>query len=114
MHIWHLQARVHSRGQNKFNLFQPALAELVQRLTAGVSRDAQCRALYPPISGLQEVSDPKKLIVFYVGGVAYKEARVAWEAATRSSGSSRIDVIVGGTTVHIMDSFAQCELLGEE
>jgi vacuolar protein sorting-associated protein 45 len=100
--------------KNKFNLFQPALAGLLQRLAAGVSRDAQFRALYPPISGVPEVSDPKKLIVFYVGGVTYEEARVAWEAATRPSGSTPIDVIVGGTTVHNMDSFVRGELLGEE
>jgi vacuolar protein sorting-associated protein 45 len=97
---------------NKLNLFQPALAGILRRIPSGTRRDPQFTKLFPIIRGTPEVGDPRKVIVFYVGGVTYEEARVAWEAA-RGGETPPIDVIIGGTTVHNMDTFVRFELLGE-
>ena len=49
-------------------------------------------------------SEPKKVIVFIVGGATYEEARIARDFTA-------IDLIIGGTTIHNMDSYTTHEIM---
>jgi hypothetical protein len=90
---------------NRFILWQPALAGILTRIADGVRMDAH----FPVVKGMVGTGGARKVIVFYLGGVTYEEARVPYEAATKVEGPS-LDVIVGGTTVHNSDSFVHREL----
>jgi hypothetical protein len=101
--------------RDKFSLYQPALAGLLQRLAGGVKKDAQFAAMYQLVRNMPEVAEPKRVIVFYIGGITYEEARLAYEAAVKPpTGVAPLDVIVGGTAVHNMRTFVQGEVLNEE
>jgi vacuolar protein sorting-associated protein 45 len=88
--------------ENRFHLHQPGIAALLQRLQK-VPFDL------PQFSSAQEIMgnvETKKIIIFYVGGVTYEEASLAYQACTE-----KLDIIVGGTTVHNMNSFVFGEAL---
>ncbi|OHT14200.1 Vacuolar protein sorting-associated protein 45 [Tritrichomonas foetus] len=92
-------------GQNKFMQYTPHFASLVQKLEKKQFESPQ----FPSIRELPGTLEPKKFIIFYVGGATYEEGRIAYQAA-----SSGLDIIVGGTTIHNMKSFVSNEIMGNE
>jgi hypothetical protein len=101
--------------RDKFALYQPALRPLIHKLAAGVRKDAQFATMFQLVRNVPDIPDPKRIIVFYVGGITYEEARLAYEAAVKpQAGVPPLDIIVGGTTVHNMQTFVHGEILNEE
>jgi hypothetical protein len=101
--------------RDQFSLYHPALGGIIQRLLGGVRKDAQFAAMYQLVRNMPEIVEPKRVIVFYVGGITYEEARLAYEAAVKPpAGVAPLDIIVGGTTVHNMQTFVQGEVLNEQ
>lgn len=89
-------------GQNKFMQYTSHFSTLLQR----IEKKQLDQTNYPAIRELPGSLEPKKIIVFYVGGVTYEEGRLAYLAA-----NSGMDIIVGGTTVHNMNSFIYNEVM---
>jgi hypothetical protein len=80
--------------------FKPLLSSIIERIRRGNLNSSQ----YPFVGSKNNDSiRPRKVIVFYIGGVTYAEMRVAAETAD-------IDVIVGGTFVHNAASFIRNEV----
>lgn len=83
---------------------------------------------YPSIRELPGSLEPKKIIVFFVGGATYEEAKLAYDKSNpivdgnanimnnnnnNSNANIGMDLIVGGTTIHNMNSFIYNEVMGK-
>jgi vacuolar protein sorting-associated protein 45 len=84
------------RDENKFSLYQPAISGVLQKL-----EKKQADSGFRAIDGVQTPHECRRIVLFFVGGVTYEEARLVYECVQRSG----LDVIVGGTNVHNMSSF---------
>jgi len=83
-----------------FMQYHPLLESVLDKLRAGKLENG----LYPAFPDSQLVI-PQKTIVFFVGGITYTEGKIVYEAS-----SNGMDVIIGGTTVHNMNSFVMSEI----
>ena len=92
-------------GQNKFMQYTPNLASIIQR----IEKKQIDPSLFPSIRELPGTLEAKKIIIFYVGGTTYEEARLVSSAA-----ASGLDIIVGGTTIHNMNSFVYDEVMSND
>lgn len=84
---------------------------------------------YPSIRDLPGSLEPKKIIVFFVGGATYEEAKLAYDKAypanlindgsnnatanNNNNANGGMDIIVGGTTIHNMNSFIYNEMMSK-
>lgn len=82
---------------------------------------------YPSIRELPGTLEPKKIIIFFIGGATYEEAKLAYDKANvgnegtnnnnnnnnYENNSPGLDVIVGGTTIHNMNSFIYKEVMNK-
>lgn len=84
--------------ENKFELYTPGLASVLQK----VERRQLDVDAFPFAREIQ--GEPKKVIVFVVGGVTYDEARIAAQCGS-------VDLILGGTTVHNSKSYTENEVM---
>ena len=84
--------------ENKFDLYTPSLSSVLQKLE---KRQLDVESF--PFAR-EMTSEPKKVIVFIVGGATYEEARIARDFTA-------IDLIIGGTTIHNMDSYTTHEIM---
>lgn len=87
-------------SQNLLTQYKPLVTDIIRRIRSGQLDEDN----YPFVGG--QASNPTKVVIFYVGGATYEEARVAYE----QSGSD-MDIIIGGTYVHSPQSFIEHEIL---
>ena len=91
--------------ENKFDLYTASLQTIIQKLE---KRQLDLGA-FPYIKELPGTMEPKKFIIFFVGGATYEEGRIGYQAAANG-----LDVLVGGTTIHNMESFVRGEIMETE
>ena len=91
--------------ENKFDLYTPGLQSIIQK----IEKRQLDPASFPFIRELPGTMEPKKFIIFFVGGATYEEGRIGYQAAANG-----MDVLIGGSTIHNMDSFVWSELMETE
>jgi hypothetical protein len=97
--------------KDKFALYRPALGALIQKLTPGVKKDAQFATMFQLVRNVPDIPEPKRIIVFYVGGITYEEARLAYEAAVKPQpGVTPLDIIVGQALLQGRTVPSECAL----
>lgn len=87
--------------QKALSQYKCKLSDTLRKLRSGALDDQQY-----PARGQLSVK-PSKVVVYFIGGATYEEARAASEIS-----KGDIDVIVGGTTVHSPNSFVNYEVKG--
>jgi vacuolar protein sorting-associated protein 45 len=83
--------------ENVYTQHTPLLADIIDSVRLGRLRESAF-----PYMGNQAISKPHEVIVFFVNGVTFEEAK--WCAASNQSGAS-IKTVVGGTCIHNYQSF---------
>ncbi|RKF73055.1 Vacuolar protein sorting-associated protein 45 [Golovinomyces cichoracearum] len=85
--------------ENVYTQHSPRLENTLQNLIKGRLREAQ----YPFLEGGGSTKDkPQDIIVFFIGGVTFEEAKIVSQLNVSSLG---VRIVLGGTTVHNSSSF---------
>lgn len=109
-------------GKTQFTRYTSNFETVLQKL----EKKQLDPTVYPYVRELPGSLEPKKIIVFFVGGATYEEAKLAYDKAypnLANDGNNNannnnnaiigLDIIVGGTTIHNMNSFIYNEVMGK-
>lgn len=86
---------------NVLAMYKPLLLSILERLKKGTLGPE-----YPYLNSKKpETLKPKRILVFYVGGVTYEEFRIAKEISRPD-----FDIVVGGNIIHNTTSYVKNEI----
>lgn len=91
-------------NEDQFSQYVPNLESIVVSL----EKKALDIKQFPEIKHTN-ITNPSKTIIFFVGGTTYEEGRIVAQASKNG-----MDIILGGTTIHNMNSFVKHEIQLQE